>query len=44
MDFIQSQETLTVNEWILRAIVAFFFLLIVARIIRSACYLPIKTS
>ena len=33
MDFFQSQETLTVNEWILRAIVAFIFLLIVARII-----------
>ena len=31
--FFQSQETLTVNEWVLRAIVAFIFLLIVARVI-----------
>jgi len=31
MDFFQSQETLTAIEWILRAIVAFFFLLIVAK-------------
>ena len=33
MDFFQGQETLTVNEWILRAIVAFIFLLIVARVL-----------
>lgn len=33
MDFFQSQETLTAIEWILRAIVAFFFLLIVAKIL-----------
>lgn len=32
MDFFQSQETLTSIEWILRAITAFFFLLIVAKI------------
>lgn len=33
MDFFQSQETLTSIEWILRAIVAFFFLLIVAKVL-----------
>lgn len=33
MDFFQSQETLTTFEWILRAIVAFFFLLTVTRIL-----------
>ncbi|MGG3925480.1 DUF421 domain-containing protein [Metabacillus fastidiosus] len=33
MDFFQSQETLTTIEWILRAIVAFFFLVIVAKIL-----------
>lgn len=33
MDFFQSQETLTTNEWILRAVIAFFFLLIVARVL-----------
>jgi uncharacterized membrane protein YcaP (DUF421 family) len=32
MDFFRSQETLTSIEWILRAITAFFFLLIVAKI------------
>lgn len=31
MDFFQSQETLTTIEWVLRAVVAFFFLLIVAK-------------
>lgn len=31
MDFFQSQETLTTIEWILRAVVAFFFLMIVAK-------------
>ncbi|KOP71634.1 DUF421 domain-containing protein [Cytobacillus solani] len=33
MDFFQGQETLTSFEWILRAIVAFFFLLIVTRVL-----------
>lgn len=33
MDFFQSQETLTAIEWILRAIVAFFFLVIVAKVL-----------
>jgi uncharacterized membrane protein YcaP (DUF421 family) len=33
MDFFQGQETLTTTEWILRAIVAFSFLLIVARVL-----------
>jgi len=33
MNFFQGQETLTAMEWILRAIVAFFFLLIVVRIL-----------
>lgn len=33
MDFFQSQETLTSLEWVLRAIVAFFFLLIVTRVL-----------
>lgn len=33
MDFYQSQETLTSMEWILRAIVGFIFLLIVARLL-----------
>lgn len=32
MDFFQSQESLTVMQWILRAIVAFFFLLFIAKI------------
>lgn len=32
MDFFQSQESLTVIEWILRAIVSFFFLLFVAKL------------
>ena len=31
MDFFQSQETLTSIEWVLRAVVAFFFLVIVAK-------------
>ncbi|GFZ32383.1 DUF421 domain-containing protein [Clostridium zeae] len=31
MDFLYSQESLSVVEWILRAIIAFFFLLVVAR-------------
>lgn len=33
MDFFQGQETLTPFEWILRAIVAFFFLLTVTRVL-----------
>lgn len=33
MDFYQSQETLSSMEWILRAIVGFIFLLIVARLL-----------
>ncbi|MFJ7827870.1 DUF421 domain-containing protein [Psychrobacillus sp. NPDC096623] len=32
MDFFQSQETLTTIEWILRAVVAFIFLVIVAKV------------
>lgn len=31
MDFFYSQESLTIIEWILRAVVAFFFLVIVAK-------------
>ncbi len=33
MGFFQGQETLTTVEWILRAIVAFFFLVIVAKVL-----------
>ena len=33
MDFFQSQETLTSLEWVLRAVVTFFFLLIVSRVL-----------
>lgn len=33
MDFLQGQETLTAIEWILRAVIAFFFLLIVAKLL-----------
>lgn len=33
MDFFKSQETLTSIEWILRAVIAFFFLLAVARVL-----------
>ncbi len=33
MDFYQSQETLTSMEWVLRAVVGFVFLLIVARLL-----------
>ncbi len=33
MDFFKNQETLTSIEWILRAVIAFFFLLIVARVL-----------
>jgi uncharacterized membrane protein YcaP (DUF421 family) len=33
MDFLQSQESLTTIEWILRAAVAFFFLVIVAKVL-----------
>ncbi len=33
MDFIHSQETLTTIEWALRAVISFFFMVIVARII-----------
>jgi uncharacterized membrane protein YcaP (DUF421 family) len=33
MDFAQAQDTLTITEWILRAIVVFIFLLIVAKIL-----------
>ncbi|MED3551770.1 DUF421 domain-containing protein [Cytobacillus praedii] len=33
MDFFQGQETLTSFEWLLRAVVAFFFLLVVTRVL-----------
>lgn len=33
MNFLQGQETLTTIEWILRAIIAFFFLLTVAKLL-----------
>ena len=33
MDFLQGQETLTTIEWIFRAIIAFFFLLTVAKLL-----------
>jgi uncharacterized membrane protein YcaP (DUF421 family) len=33
MDFLQSQETLTASEWVFRAIIAFFILVIVARVL-----------
>lgn len=33
MDFFQSQDTLTAFEWILRALVAFLFLILVAKIL-----------
>lgn len=33
MDFFQGQETLTTIEWILRAVIAFFFLVIVAKVL-----------
>lgn len=33
MDFLQGQETLTTIEWILRAVIAFFFLLAVAKLL-----------
>ena len=33
MDFAQAQDTLTMVEWILRAVVVFFFLLIVAKVL-----------
>ncbi|OIU66328.1 DUF421 domain-containing protein [Rossellomorea aquimaris] len=33
MDFFQSQESLTAVEWILRAVVGFFFLLIVTKVL-----------
>ena len=33
MDFLQGQETLTTIEWILRAIIAFFFLLTVVKLL-----------
>lgn len=33
MDFLHSQETLTTIEWVLRAIIAFFFLLTVAKLL-----------
>jgi uncharacterized membrane protein YcaP (DUF421 family) len=33
MDFLQGQETLTTIEWILRAIVAFIFLMIIAKVL-----------
>lgn len=33
MGFFQAQETLTTIEWVLRAVIAFFFLVIVARVL-----------
>jgi uncharacterized membrane protein YcaP (DUF421 family) len=33
MDFFQSQETLTTLEWVLRAVVAFFFMVVIAKIL-----------
>ncbi|MFP7476991.1 DUF421 domain-containing protein [Terribacillus saccharophilus] len=33
MDFFQSQQTLTTFEWVLRAVVSFIFLLIVAKVL-----------
>lgn len=43
MDFFQSQETLTTNEWILRAIIAFFFLVIVARVLGQRAISQLRT-
>ena len=33
LDFFQSQETLTAMDWILGATVAYFFLLVVAKVL-----------
>ena len=33
MEFLQGQETLTAMEWALRAVIAFFFLIIVAKVL-----------
>ncbi|MDQ1145696.1 uncharacterized membrane protein YcaP (DUF421 family) [Bacillus sp. SORGH_AS 510] len=33
MDFFQSQESLTSIEWVLRAVVGFFFLVIVGKVL-----------
>lgn len=33
MDFLHSQETLSTIDWMLRAIIAFFFLLVVAKLL-----------
>ena len=43
MDFFQSQETLTSTEWILRAIVAFSFLLIVTRVLGQRAISQLRT-
>lgn len=37
MDFLHGQETLSSIEWILRAIIAFFFLLAVAKLLGQRC-------
>jgi len=33
MDFLHSQETLSTIDWILRAIISFFFLLVIAKLL-----------
>lgn len=33
MEFFSGQESLTVMQWVLRAIVGFFFLVIIAKLI-----------
>ena len=43
MDFFQGQETLTGFEWMLRAIVAFFFLLIVTRLLGQRAISQLRT-
>lgn len=37
MDFLHGQETLSTIEWILRAIIAFFCLLTVAKLLGQRC-------
>jgi len=42
MDFLQAQESLTNMEWIFRAIIAFFFLLTVAKVLGQRTFSQLR--
>ena len=44
MNFLNGQETLSTIDWILRAIIAFFFLLAIAKLLGHRIHFSIKTN